>query len=155
MRRRDFISLIGSAAATWPLAAGAQQREQVRRIGVMAPYAEDDKDAQVRNVAFLQGLQESGWIEGRNMRIDYRWGTGDADRNRGNATELVALAPDVILAVGTPTLEPLQRATRKVPIVFVLAPARHRAGRCDRLSSVFTDADCECRGLYWTSLFGQ
>jgi putative tryptophan/tyrosine transport system substrate-binding protein len=101
MRRRDFISLIGTAAATWPLAAGAQQREQVRRIGVMAPYPEDDKDAQIRNAAFLQGLQESGWTEGRNMRIDYRWGTGDADRNRRNATELVALAPDVILAVGT------------------------------------------------------
>jgi putative tryptophan/tyrosine transport system substrate-binding protein len=128
MRRRDFISLIGSAAATWPLAAGAQQPEQMRRIGVIAPYSEDDKDAQVRNAAFLQGLQESGWIESRNMRIDYRWGTGDADRNRTNATELVALAPDVILAVGTPTLEPLQRATRKVPIVFVLAPDPVGAG---------------------------
>jgi len=122
MRRRDFISLIGSAAATWPLAAGAQQPEQVRRIGVMAPYAEDDKDAQVRNAAFLQGLQESGWTEGRNMRIDYRWGTGDVDLNRRNAAELVSLTPDVILAVGTPTLEPLQKATRTVPIVFVLAP---------------------------------
>ena len=88
----------------------------------MAPYAEEDKDAQVRNAALLQGLQESGWTEGRNMRIDYRWGTGDADRNLRNATELVALAPDVILAVGTPTLEPLQRATRKVPMCSCSPP---------------------------------
>ena len=100
----------------------------------MAPYAEDDKDAQVRNAAFLQGLQESGWTEGRNMRIDYRWGTGDAERNRRNAAELVALAPDVILAVGTPTLEPLQKATRKVPIVFVLAPDPVGAGYVDSLA---------------------
>ena len=119
MRRRDFISLIGSAAATWPLAAGAQQPEQVRRIGVMAPYAEDDKDAQVRNAAFLQGLQESGWTEGRNMRIDYRWGTGDAERNRRNAAELVALAPDVILAVGTQPWSPCRKR-----------PARFRSCSC-------------------------
>ncbi len=121
MKRRDFIALLSSAAA-WPLAAHAQQHEQLRRIGVLAPYAENDPDAQARNAAFLQGLQESGWTDGHNVRIDYRWGTGDVDLNRRNTAELVALAPDVILAVGTPTLDSVQKATHTVPIVFVLPP---------------------------------
>ena len=127
MRRREFIALIGSGAA-WPLAALAQRLEQLRRIGVLAPYAENDPDAQTRNAAFLQGLQESGWTDGHNVRIDHRWGTGDVDLNRRNAAELIALAPDVVLAVGTPSLDALQKTTQTVPIVFVLAPDPVGAG---------------------------
>jgi putative ABC transport system substrate-binding protein len=98
------------------------------------PYPESDPLGQARNAAFLQALQEAGWTNGHNVRIDYRWSSGDADQNRKNAAELVALAPDVILAVGTPTLEPLQKATRKVPIVFVLAPDPVGAGYVDSLA---------------------
>jgi ABC-type uncharacterized transport system substrate-binding protein len=99
MRRREFIALLGALAASWPLATRAQQPP---RIGVLAPYGQNDPDAQARNAAFLQALQELGWTDGHNVRIDYRWGTGDVDLNRRNATDLVALPPDVILAVGTP-----------------------------------------------------
>jgi putative tryptophan/tyrosine transport system substrate-binding protein len=106
----------------------------MRRIGVLAPYAEADPFAQVRNSAFLQGLQELGWRVGHNVQIDYRWGTGDADRNQKNAAELVTLAPDVILAVGGPSLEPLQKVTRKVPIVFVLVVDPVGAGYVDSLA---------------------
>jgi putative tryptophan/tyrosine transport system substrate-binding protein len=134
MRRREFIKLIAGVTAAWPLAARAQQPEQIRRIGVLAPYGEGDPYAQVRNAAFLQGLQELGWRDGHNVRIDYRWGTGDADRNRKNAAELVTLAPDVFLAVGSPGLEAVQKATRKVPIVFVLAPDPVGAGYIDSLA---------------------
>jgi len=119
MRRRDFITLIGGAAVAWPLAARAQQGDRVRRIGVLMNIAADDSETQARRAAFLQGLQELGWSEGRNLRIDYRWGVGDTDRHRANAAELVALAPDVILAHGGPIMGALQRATRAVPIVFV------------------------------------
>ena len=118
MRRREFITLFGGAAAAWPLAARAQQRERMRRIGVFMDYPADDPEGQVRNAAFLQGLEELGWTDGRNVRIDYRWGVGDADRFRRYAAELVALAPDVILASGTATVGPLLQATRTVPIVF-------------------------------------
>jgi putative ABC transport system substrate-binding protein len=118
MRRREFITLFGGAAAAWPLAAHAQQGERVRRIGVLMNVAADDPEAQARNVAFLQGLHELGWTEGRNVRIDYRWAAGDADRLRRYAAELVALAPDVVLASGTSTVGPLQRASGTVPIVF-------------------------------------
>src|SRR5262245_4501157 len=119
MRRRDFITLIGGAAVAWPLAARAQQGDRVRRIGVLMNIAADDSETQARRAAFLQGLQELGWSEGRNLRIDYRWGVGDTDRHRANAAELVALAPDVILAHGGPIMGALQLATRAVPIVFV------------------------------------
>jgi putative tryptophan/tyrosine transport system substrate-binding protein len=119
MRRREFISLLGGAAAAWPLAARAQQGERMRRIGVLVNLPADDPQAQVRNAALLQRLQELGWTVGRNLRIDYRWGAGNADSVRKFAAELVALAPDVILAPGTSTLEPLLQATRAVPIVFV------------------------------------
>jgi putative tryptophan/tyrosine transport system substrate-binding protein len=118
VKRREFISLIGGAIA-WPLAARAQQGERVRRIGVLLNLAADDPETGARRAAFLQGLQELGWSEGRNLRIDYRWGVGDSDRHRANAAELVALAPDVILAHGSPIVRQLQRATRIVPIVFV------------------------------------
>jgi ABC-type uncharacterized transport system substrate-binding protein len=119
MQRRDFIKFVGGAAAAWPLAARAQQPEQMRHIGLLTNLAKDDPEDKARNAAFLQELQQLGWTVDRNVRIDYRWGAGDAARNRRNAAELVALAPDVILATGTPTLEPLLQATRTVPIVFV------------------------------------
>src|SRR4051812_10344101 len=98
MRRRQFITLLGGAAATWPLAARAQQSDKVRRIGLLMSTAEDDAQSSARIAAFVQGLAQLGWTEGRNPRIDSRWGAGDADRSRRYAAELVALAPDVILA---------------------------------------------------------
>ena len=122
MRRRDLITLVGGAAAAWPLAARAQQPAGVRRIGVLMHFAADDPESQARLTAFLQGLQELGWTVGRNVRIDTRWGAGDAERYRRYAAELVALAPDVILAVGPSALAQLQQATRSVPIVFTAVP---------------------------------
>jgi putative tryptophan/tyrosine transport system substrate-binding protein len=119
MRRREFITLLGGAAASWPLYARAQQPERMRHIGVLTNLSTGDPEDQTRNAAFLQGLQQLGWTVGRSVRIDYRWGAGDTGRNRRNAAELVALAPDVILATGTPALEPLLQATHTVPIVFV------------------------------------
>jgi putative tryptophan/tyrosine transport system substrate-binding protein len=117
MRRREFITLLGGAAA-WPLTAQAQQPEQVRRIGVLMAQTADDPDGRARVAAFLQTLHELGWIEGRNVRLDYRWGGGDVDRIRRDAAELVALAPEVILAGGGQVMGPLREATRTVPIVF-------------------------------------
>jgi putative ABC transport system substrate-binding protein len=116
MRRREFISLLGGAAAAWPLTARAQER--TRRIGVLSALAADDPESMARIAAFLQGLQELGWSVGRNVRIDYRWGASDADRARRFAAELVALVPDVILANGGSIMAPLQQVTRTVPIVF-------------------------------------
>src|SRR5262249_56536685 len=118
LKRRAFITLIGGAVA-WPLAARAQQPERMRRIGMLSNLAADDAEAQARNAAFLQALQQLGWTDGRNVRIDFRWGAGDADRNRRYAAELIALAPDVILATGSPAVEPLHRASRSVPIIFL------------------------------------
>src|SRR5215467_1923815 len=117
MRRRAFIALLGGAAATWPLAARAQQ-ERVRRIGVLMPSAADDPAFQARMTAFVQGLAQLGWIDGRNVRIDTRWGVADSDRIRKYAAELLALAPDVILANSSAALAALLQATRTVPIVF-------------------------------------
>ena len=118
MRRRDFITLLGGAAAAWPVAAHAQQRDRMRRIGVFMPGVADDPEYQARNAAFLQRLGELGWIVGRNVRIEYRWGAGDVERYRTIAAELVALAPDVVLALGFSTVSALQKASRTVPIVF-------------------------------------
>jgi ABC-type uncharacterized transport system substrate-binding protein len=118
VRRRDFISLLGGAAAAWPLVARAQQGERVQRIGVLMALAADDPEGQARLSAFVQGLQELGWSVGRNVRIDYRWAVGDTNRYRSYAAELLALAPDVVLAVGSTAMGPLQ-ATRSVPVVFV------------------------------------
>jgi putative tryptophan/tyrosine transport system substrate-binding protein len=118
MRRREFITLLGAAAA-WPLAARAQQGERMRRIGVLMNLAADDAEGQARLAAFLRGLQQLGWIEGRNAHLDIRWGAGDAERFRRYAAELVALAPDLILAASGSTMPPLLHATRTVPIVFV------------------------------------
>jgi putative ABC transport system substrate-binding protein len=117
--RREFMALLGAAAAGWPLATRAQQGERMRRIGVLTNLSENDSEGQRRLAAFLQGLQESGWAVGRNVRIDFRWAAGDIDRNRRNAAELVALAPDVILASGSFGVGQLQQVTRTVPIVFV------------------------------------
>jgi putative tryptophan/tyrosine transport system substrate-binding protein len=117
MRRREFITLLGSAA-TWPLAARAQQHERMRRIGVLMNIASDDAEGQARLAAFHQGLQQLGWTVGHNVRIDYRWGGADAERFRRGAAELVALAPDAILASGTPSVAALQQATGRTPIVF-------------------------------------
>ena len=121
MKRREFITLLGGAAAVaWPLAARAQQPERVRRIGVLMASAADDSESQARIAAFLQGLQQLGWADGRNVRIDTRWATTDADDIRRHAAELAALAPDVLVAAtGTVTAAPLLQATRTVPIVFV------------------------------------
>jgi ABC-type uncharacterized transport system substrate-binding protein len=116
VRRRQFITLM--CAAAWPIAARAQQPEQVRRVGVLMAQAAEDPDGRVRLAAFLQTLHELGWIEGRNVRLDYRWGGGDVDRIRRDAAELVALGPDVILAGGGQVMAPLREATRTVPIVF-------------------------------------
>jgi putative tryptophan/tyrosine transport system substrate-binding protein len=116
MKRRDFIGLV-AGAAIWPLAARAQ-RERMRRIGVFMPGASDDSEHQARNAAFLQALGEAGWIVGRNVRIDYRFGVGETERYRAHAADLVALGPDVIFAVGTSTVGALLRVTRSVPIVF-------------------------------------
>jgi ABC-type uncharacterized transport system substrate-binding protein len=117
VRRREFIGLLGGATA-WPLAVRAQQAEQVRRIGVLTNLAADDPVSKARLAAFEQGLQQLGWTAGRNMRIDYRWGAG-ADDMRKYATELVALAPDVILAAASVTVGPMLQVTRTIPIVFV------------------------------------
>ena len=119
IRRREFIFTLGGAAAAWPLAARAQQGEQMRRIGVLMNLSENDPEAQGLVAAFREGLAQLGWIDGRNVRIDYRWSAGDLDRIRRYAAELVALPPEVILAYGGSTVGPLQQVTRTVPIVFV------------------------------------
>ena len=132
MRRRDLIRGVLGSAATWPLAAGAQQPDRVRRIGVLMAYAEDNPDGKPRLAAFAQRLQELGWTDGRNIRVEYRWSAGDAERTRRYAAELVALAPDIILAGNTSTVGPLQQATRTVPIVF--------AGVVDPVGAGFVDS---------------
>ena len=134
MKRREFITLLGGAAATWPLAARAQQSERVRRIGVLLPAAPDDAEFQSWVGAFLQGLAQSGWITGRNIRIETRWTKFDTEDTRKYAAELVALAPDVIVATGTSTLGPLLRLTRTVPIVFPLAADPVAAGLVENLA---------------------
>jgi ABC-type uncharacterized transport system substrate-binding protein len=134
VKRREFITLLGGAAVGWPLAAGAQQSERVRRIGVLMPSAADDPEYQARMTAFLQGLAQLGWLDGRNLRIDTRWAVADADRIRKYAAELVALAPDVILAPGSATTGPLLQATRTIPIVFTTIPDPVGAGFVESLA---------------------
>src|SRR5262245_12465949 len=118
LKRREFVTLLGGAAA-WPLAAGAQQREEMRRIGLLMNLAAGDPEGDARIAAFRQALQQLGWTDGHNVRIDYRWAAGEAGRFHRYAEELVALAPDIILASATPSIQALQEATRAVPIVFV------------------------------------
>src|SRR6516164_902244 len=132
--RREFITLIGGAAATWPVAARAQQRKPMRRVGVLMPFAANDPQVQIRNAAFLQGLQQLGWTVGDNIQIDYRWSGGNEDDTRKYAAELVALAPDVIFTAGSAAVGPLRRATRTVPIVFALVPDPVGTGFVDSLA---------------------
>jgi len=117
--RREFMTLLGGAAAAWPLAAGAQQGERVRRIGVLSTFAESDAEAQSLVGVFDQRLQEFGWVEGRNLRIDRRWAAGDLGRLDGFVKLLIALEPDIIVAHGTPAVRALRKQTRSIPIVFV------------------------------------
>jgi putative ABC transport system substrate-binding protein len=122
MQRREFITLIGSAAAAWPVAARAQQPEQMRLIGVLMNTTADDPEGQARIAAFQQGLQQLGWVAGRNVRIEYRWGAGNANLYRRYAPELVALAPDVLLAAGGTAAGALQQVIpTTVPIIFIEA----------------------------------
>ena len=134
MQRREFIVLLGGTAAAWPQAARAQQTERMRRIGVLMSDAANDPEGQARVTVFVQALQQLGWTDGRNMRIDVRWGAVDADRYRKYAEELVALAPDVILATSSAALGTLQRATRTVPIVFAAVADPVGAGYVDSLA---------------------
>jgi len=133
MKRRTFLASLGGAAA-WPLAARAQQPERMRRIGVLSPLTADDAEERARDAAFAQGLQQLGWTVGQNVRIEYRWGRGNAETMRKHATELIALAPDVILAGGSLAVGPLLQATRTVPIVFTLVPDPVGASFVDSLA---------------------
>jgi putative tryptophan/tyrosine transport system substrate-binding protein len=132
MRRREFITLLGSAAAAWPLAAWAQQPERMRRIGVLTPFPADDAEGHARLTAFAQALQQLGWTVGQNVRVDYRWGPGNAETMRKYATELVALSPDVVLAYSSAAVPPLLEASRSVPIVF--------AGVADPVAAGFVES---------------
>jgi putative ABC transport system substrate-binding protein len=118
LKRREFITLLGGAAAAWPLVARAQQTGAMRRIGVLMSYAESDPEMRARVAAFRQELGKLGWSEGRNLRIDERWPADDMDRVRAHASELINLKPDVILVGGRRTLSVLQEQTRSVPVVF-------------------------------------
>jgi putative tryptophan/tyrosine transport system substrate-binding protein len=134
MRRREFITLLGGAAATWPLAARAQQHERVRHIGVFMDLGEGDPEGQIRVAALKRGLQDLGWIEGRNLRIETRWAAGEAAQMKPLAAELVSLAPEVIVSSGAPTLVALQQATRTIPLVFGQVVDPVAAGFVDSLS---------------------
>jgi putative ABC transport system substrate-binding protein len=134
LERRKFITLLGGAAVTWPLAARAQQGERMRRIGVLMPFPEDNPVGQARLAAFRQGLLQLGWADGRNVRIDSRWGAGDASLTRTYARELVALAPDVVMAVSSGAVAPLREVTRTVPIVFAVVADPLGAGYVENLA---------------------
>jgi putative ABC transport system substrate-binding protein len=134
MRRREFITLLGGAAVTWPLTARAQQGERMRRIGVLLPTAADDAVFQTRMAVFLGGLQQLGWTDGRNVRIDTRWAAGDADLIRKYAGELVALGPDVVMAFTSAAVPPLQQVTRAIPIVFAIVADAVDAGYVESLA---------------------
>jgi len=134
VKRRAFITLLGGAVAAWPLGVRAQQRERMRRIGVLMSLAADDPEGQARLTAFVQGLQELGWTDGRNVQIDYRWPAGDAERIRRYAAELAALAPDIILAGGGAVVPSLLQATRGIPIVFTQTPDPVGAGFVESLA---------------------
>ena len=133
MRRRDFITLLGGAAVTWPLTARAQQGERMRRIGVLLPAAADDAVYQSRMAAFLRGLQQLGWVDGADVRIDTRWAAGDADR-RKYAGKLVALGPDVVMAFTSAAVPPLQQLSRAIPIVFAVVADPVGAGFVESLA---------------------
>ena len=140
MRRRDFITLIGTSVAVWPLTTYAQQLERKRRIGVLLPASANDSEYPTLVNAFVEGLQQLGWTDSRNIRIDIRWAGGSADTNRRFADELVALAPDVILAAGNASAGPMLQATRTIPIVFTIVPDPVGAGLVDSLGRPSSNA---------------
>ena len=160
MRRREFITFIGGAVVSWPLAVRAQQPERVRRIGVLMALSANDPEGQARVAAFLQGLQELGWSVGRNAIVDIRWFTGNSADARKYAAELVALAPDVILANTSSALTSLQQVTSTVPIVFVGVADPVGAGIVDSLArpggniTGFTVFDYSISGK-WLHRFGR
>jgi putative tryptophan/tyrosine transport system substrate-binding protein len=133
VKRRDFITLLGGAAA-WPLAVRAQQRERMRRVGVLTPFTADDAEGQARLTAFAQALQQAGWTLGQNLRLDYRWGDGKPDTMRKHAANLAELAPDVILANSSAAVSPLLQVTRTVPIVFAAVADPVGAGYVESLA---------------------
>jgi putative tryptophan/tyrosine transport system substrate-binding protein len=134
MRRREFITLVGGAAAGWPLVARAQQAERARLIGILEGVSADTPGAKARYTAFLEGLQQLGWTPGRNVQIEVRWGGGDEAATRNNAAELVALAPDVLVAGGGAAAEVLLKVTHTIPIVFVIVPDPVGSGFVESLS---------------------
>jgi len=133
MRRREFITLVGIAAA-WPLVARAQQREQMRSVGVLTPFAPHDSEGQNRVTAFVQTLQQLGWSVGQNIRLHYRWGDGTSATMQKYAAEIVALAPDVILADSSAAVAPLLQATQTIPIVFAIVADPVGAGYVESLA---------------------
>jgi len=122
MKRRDFITLVGASTVAWPFAAGAQRSDRVPRVGVLMNLAAEDPESIARTEAFTQGLHSLGWIDGRNVHIDYRWAAGKADLFHRFAAEFASLAPEVILASGGAALPPVLQATRTIPVVFVIVP---------------------------------
>jgi putative tryptophan/tyrosine transport system substrate-binding protein len=134
VKRRTFITLLGGAAAAWPLAARGQQGDRMRRVGVLIPGASEDPVFQARLAAILEGLQQLGWVDGRNVRIDTRLGAGDADLLRKHAAELVALGPDVVMAYSSNAVPPLLQLTRAVPIVFAVVADPVGAGYVESLA---------------------
>ena len=140
MRRRDFIGVIGGMAATWPLAAPAQQVQRIRRLGVLWSIPADQPDAQARHAAFLQALRQLGWTEGGNVQIEARWSAGDAAITRKQAAELAALTPDVILAIGSAGVAAILQATRSVPVVFAVVPDPVGSGFVESLAEPGSNA---------------
>ena len=134
MQRREFIMHLGGAAAAWPLAARAQQPSRMKRIGILMSISENDPSGQARVAALLQSLQQLGWFVGGSMQVDFRWGAGDIKRIQEYAAELVALAPDVLVANGSVSLVPLLAVTRTVPIVFAIVPDPVGAGFVDSMA---------------------
>ena len=134
MKRREFMMLLGGTAVAWPLAVRAQQSDRMQLIGMLNPFAESDREGQVRLSAFREKLRELGWTEGQNIKIEIRWGSSDAERARAYVAELVALAPDVILANSSPNVAALLQATRTVPTVFMSIPDPVGTGFVDSLA---------------------
>jgi ABC-type uncharacterized transport system substrate-binding protein len=132
--RREFITLLGGAAAGWPLAARAETPDGMRRIGVLIPFAENHPVGQARIAAFVRGLQQSGWTDGRNVRIDYRWSGGDPDRTHKLALELIALRPDVVMAITSVAVASLRQVTSTIPIVFAVVADPVGAGYVETLA---------------------
>jgi putative ABC transport system substrate-binding protein len=160
MRRRNFIKGIACSIPTWPIAAHAQPANPIPIIAAITPLSEDDPEAQARVAAFRQALQDLGWIVGRNVRFEYRWGAGDPGRTRRSVAELLALSPNIVLATGSPTLEPLLQATHTVPIVFVQVADPVGGGLIDSLSrpggnaTGFATADYVSAGK-WLEIFKE